>query len=549
MKLTNIRIGVRLGAAFAALLLLMAAMIAVGVFELSRIDADKNAMRAAAYKHQLAEQWLGGIASNAVRTYARVRTASPADAAFFENAMKTVSARVSDIQKEVEPLITTEEGKRMFAAVGAARKTYAAARDAAFAAKLAGGPGAPGPAVNALVEEKMVPSMNNYVAAVRELANYQDSLVTLANQDIDATYAQARLILISLGVAAMVLGTLLAALLTRSIIGPLARAVGLAETVAAGDLTSTIDSTARDEVGQLLRALTVMNTNLLATVTEVRVGTDTIATAAREIAAGNLDLSVRTEQQAASLEETASSLEELTSTVKQNADNAHEANLLAVSASAVAVRGGAVVADVVATMASINNSSREIVDIISVIDGIAFQTNILALNAAVEAARAGEQGRGFAVVASEVRTLAQRSAAAAKEIKTLIDNSVRQVDAGGKLVDQAGLTMSEIVGSITRVTGIMGEIAHASAEQTLGIEQINAAITQMDEVTQQNAALVEEAAGAAAALEAQAASLAQVVGVFTIDAPAERHASHVAPARLPRPAHPAPNRSLASRMS
>jgi methyl-accepting chemotaxis protein len=511
MKLSNIRIGTRLGSAFAVVLALMAAMILVGVLALARIDADKNAMRAAAYQHQLAEQWLGAIASNAVRTYARVKSASAADAAFFATEMKAVSARITDIQRELEPLITAADGKQLVADVAVARKAYTAARDAAFAAKAAGAD------VTAQVDSKMVPAMQRYVASVRQVAAWQGGLVTAANSAIDATYARARMLLLGLGGLALVLGATLATALTRSITRPLARAVGVAETVAAGDLTSTIDSSARDEVGQLLRALRTMNGNLLATVTEVRVGTDTISTAAREIAAGNLDLSVRTEQQASSLEETAAALEELTSTVKQNADHARAANALAVSASSVAVRGGAVVADVVATMASINSSSRAIVDIIAVIDGIAFQTNILALNAAVEAARAGEQGRGFAVVASEVRHLAQRAAAAAKEIKALIDNSVRQVADGGRLVDQAGLTMADIVASIGSVTGIMGEIAHASAEQTLGIEQINAAITQMDDVTQQNAALVEEAAGAAAQLEAQAAALARVVGGFTID--------------------------------
>lgn len=254
------------------------------------------------------------------------------------------------------------------------------------------------------------------------------------------------------------------------------------------------------------------------TVSEVRTGTDAMATASGQIASGNQDLSSRTEQQASSLEETASSMEELTSTVKQNADNARQANVLAVSASEVAVKGGAVVSQVVDTMSSINASSKKIVDIIGVIDGIAFQTNILALNAAVEAARAGEQGRGFAVVASEVRSLAQRSASAAKEIKTLIGDSVDKVNIGTSLVDQAGSTMNEIVESIKRVTDIMGEITAASQEQTSGIEQINQAIMQMDNVTQQNAALVEEAAAAAESLQDQAGNLTQVVSVFKLDA-------------------------------
>lgn len=513
MKLTDIRIGTRLGSAFALLLALMAAMIAVGLNGLAAIDDGKEAMRTAAYKHQLAEQWLGAIAANAVRTHARVKTANPLDAAFFETSMKTTSARITAIQDEIAPLMTTEEGKRLFEQVGAARKLYASMRDEAFAAKAKDGASAN---VTALVEGRMVPAMNAYVASVQQVARYQESLVRKANEAIDATSARARVMLLGLGAAALLVGAVLALALTRSITAPLARAVQLAETVAAGDLTATIDSSARDEVGQLLRALTTMNASLLATVTEVRSGTDIIATAAREIAAGNLDLSSRTEEQASSLEETAAALEELTSTVTQNADNAQQANGLAVAASDIAARGGAAVADVVTTMASIHGASREIVAIIAVIDGIAFQTNILALNAAVEAARAGEQGRGFAVVASEVRTLAQRSAAAAREIKTLIDNSVRQVAAGETLVGQAGATMTEVVTAIGRVTGIMGEIAHASAEQTLGIGQINAAITQMDEVTQQNAALVEQAAGAAAALEAEAAALAHVVGIFKI---------------------------------
>ncbi|SFI42553.1 Methyl-accepting chemotaxis protein [Collimonas sp. OK307] len=303
-------------------------------------------------------------------------------------------------------------------------------------------------------------------------------------------------------------------LISRSITRPLGEAIKVAQTVASGNLSSRIEVKTADETGQLMQALKDMNDSLLTVVGDVRTGTDTIATASSQIASGNQDLSARTEQQASSLEETAASMEQLTSTVKQNADNARQTNQLAVSASGVAIKGGGVVSQVVETMGSINTSAKMIVDIIGVIDSIAFQTNILALNAAVEAARAGEQGRGFAVVASEVRSLAQRSAAAAKEIKTLIGDSVEKVDIGVKLVDQAGITMDEIVDSVKRVTDIMSEIAAASEEQTAGIEQVNQAIMQMDQVTQQNAALVEEAAAAAESLQDQAANLVNVVSVF-----------------------------------
>ncbi|MGV7206662.1 methyl-accepting chemotaxis protein [Oxalobacteraceae bacterium A2-2] len=308
-----------------------------------------------------------------------------------------------------------------------------------------------------------------------------------------------------------------AAYITGAITTPINQAVQVAQTVASGDLTSRIEVSTTEETGQLLGALKEMNDSLIRIVGQVRNGTDTIATASTEIANGNLDLSSRTEEQASSLEETASSMEELTSTVRQNADNARQANQLAATASSVAVRGGEVVAQVVQTMASINESSNKIVDIIAVIDGIAFQTNILALNAAVEAARAGEQGRGFAVVAGEVRTLAQRSAAAAKEIKALIVDSVDKVGAGSRLVGEAGSTMEDIVTSVQRVTDIMGEITMATQEQSTGIDQINMAVGQMDTVTQQNAALVEEAAAAAASLQEQAARLAQVVSVFRME--------------------------------
>jgi len=321
--------------------------------------------------------------------------------------------------------------------------------------------------------------------------------------------------------SAMSIGLILAVIiglrLIRAISGPLNASVRIAQGVAAGDLTQQITITSNDETGQLLQALKDMNDSLINTVGKVRQGTETIGVASREIAAGNGDLSSRTESQASSLEETASSMEELTATVKQNADNARQANQLVVSASDFAVKGGNVVGQVVQTMGSIKESSRKIVDIIGVIDGIAFQTNILALNAAVEAARAGEQGRGFAVVAAEVRNLAQRSAGAAKEIKALIGDSVEKVDTGSRLVDEAGQTMEQIVTSVKHVADIMSEITAASQEQSAGIGEINQAITQMDEMTQQNAALVEQAAAAAESMQEQAALLAEAVAAFKLD--------------------------------
>ncbi|RFP15246.1 HAMP domain-containing protein [Duganella sp. BJB488] len=368
-----------------------------------------------------------------------------------------------------------------------------------------------------------------------ELSTQIDQLVKINLDGADRSgataasiFASSRLWTVALLVAAILLGLVLAVWVARIIARPLRNALDVAQQVAKGDLTSSIEVESADETGQLMQALRDMNDNLLRIVGQVRHSTDEIATACGEIATGNLDLSARTEQQASSLEETASSMEELTSTVKHNADNARQANQLAASATTVAAKGGDVVSQVVDTMNSINDSSRKIVDIIAVIDGIAFQTNILALNAAVEAARAGEQGRGFAVVASEVRNLAQRSASAAKEIKALIDNSVGQVTIGNRLVGEAGATMTEIVESVRRVSDIMGEISSATREQTEGIEQINQAVSQMDAVTQQNAALVEEAAAAAGSLQQQAEHLTAAVQVFKL------HAEPAARPSLPR---------------
>jgi methyl-accepting chemotaxis protein-1 (serine sensor receptor) len=380
-----------------------------------------------------------------------------------------------------------------------------------------------------LVMKDMQKLFSAYSDASDKLDDYQINTAQQSFKDSQHLYGTVMQLSIGAIVAGIVLIVAACVTLVRAIMKPLREALDHFDAMAAGDLSRRIDTTRHDEMGTLLKGLASMQQKLADTVRTVREGSGSIAVASHEIADGNLDLSRRTEQQAASLEETASSLEELTSTVRQNADNARQASSMAASASQVAQQGGQIVAQVIDTMGAITASSKKIEDIIAVIDGIAFQTNILALNAAVEAARAGEQGRGFAVVASEVRTLAQRSAAAAKEIKELIDNSVASVETGSALVGQAGTTMDEIVTGIARVADIMTEIMSATAEQSSGIDLINDAVTQMDQVTQQNAALVEEAAAAAGSLQEQAATLEQTVAVFRLD----QQASHqpAAPAR------------------
>jgi methyl-accepting chemotaxis protein len=359
---------------------------------------------------------------------------------------------------------------------------------------------------------------------LQSMVAYSDMHARNSMEAAAGTFRTSRLLMVLMALAGIVisvgLGVLVARLLSRQLGGEPGYAAESVGRIAAGDLTQAVQARSARS-GSLLFSIARMQDQLTQVVTRIKSASDAIATASGQIAAGNQDLSSRTEEQASSLEQTAASMEELTSTVKQNADNARQANQLALSASEVAVKGGDVVGQVVDTMASINASSRKIVDIIGVIDGIAFQTNILALNAAVEAARAGEQGRGFAVVASEVRSLAQRSGAAAKEIKGLIDDSVGKVDRGSALVGEAGKTMEEIVGSVRRVTDIIGEITAASQEQSTGIEQVNQAIAQMDQVTQQNAALVEEAAAAAQSMQEQAASLVEAVSVFRLEAGAQ----------------------------
>jgi methyl-accepting chemotaxis protein len=512
-SLQNVKIGSRLALGFALVLTLCLAITLIGIWQIKAVgNATREMLQLPVKKERLASDWSKQIASAVVRTTAVAKTDDAALGPFFAAAGAESSKRSSELIKQIEALIESPEEKALFARIVEQRKAYTEGKDKIGKLKTAG----QADQAREFLEKTFIPTADDYQKMVGAfLAMQRDNLDTKAREIEDIERSSLNK-LVLLAVLAILLGITCAWLLTAGITGPLRSAVAAARRVADGDLSGTIEVNSTDELGQLQQALKDMNANLLDIVGQVRTGTDAITTASSEIATGNLDLSSRTEQQASSLEETAASMEELTSTVKQNAENARQANQLSIAASEIAGKGGAVVSQVVDTMGSINQSSKKIVDIIGVIDGIAFQTNILALNAAVEAARAGEQGRGFAVVASEVRTLAQRSAAAAKEIKLLIDDSAGKVDAGSKLVGEAGSTMDQIVGSIRRVTDIMGEIMAASQEQGAGIEQINQAIAQMDQVTQQNASLVEEAAAAAESMQDQARALTQVVSLFKL---------------------------------
>jgi len=550
--MNNIKIGWRLTAGFAVVLVLMAVLAAAGLVAMARMDAQmKDITENNIVKVKLLVHMRDAVRSAAISVRNAVMYEEEMDVAGQVARLREARAGYETAARRLQPLVLTEAGKVMLVAIEQERQASLSLMDKVIAAARANHDDE----ARQVLMREATPAQERLLASLEALIQRQDGLTAAAVEAARAAYDQARAIVIGLSAAALLAGLLIAWRITLSITGPMGEAVRLVRTVAGGDLTSRIDVRGADETGQLLEALRQMNDSLAKIVGDVRAGADTIATASRQIASGNQDLSSRTEEQAGSLEETASSMEEMTVAVKQNARHAERASELAQAACNAARHGGDVVAQVVHTMGAIHASSSKVVEIIGVIDGIAFQTNILALNAAVEAARAGEQGRGFAVVASEVRNLAQRSAAAAREIKELIGDSVSKVEGGTRLVEDAGSAMHDIVAGIRSVTDIMAEITQAGAEQSSGIEQINQAVVQMDEATQQNAALVEQAAAAAGALQDQAGQLAELVSVFLL-APAggARGAPSIRPhgamllefqsQRGTRRAHPADDPSL-----
>jgi methyl-accepting chemotaxis protein len=532
MRLHDFKIGTRLAFSFSLLVLLMTLLTAVGVWLLRDFGARADdTMSGAMNKIRIVNEWRAKTELNGMRTMTMITSENKAEQDALAPQIKETSAAISNLQKQLDALVTESKGQALFDDIGKKRKVYVGVRDKAFKTKSGGDPAQAGE----IARGDMTAAQKEYLGAIDALVNYVKDGAAEQAEQVKARGVAGQEALIGLWFGALVVAIGSTVVATRSITRPLGRATGVANEVAQGRLSERQEDTTLDETGQLLAALNRMNGDLYRIVGSVRESSSAIASASEQIATGNEDLSSRTEQQASALEETASSMEELTSTVKQNADNARQANQLASAASQVAVKGGEVVEQVVKRMDAIHASAKKITDIISVIDGIAFQTNILALNAAVEAARAGEQGRGFAVVASEVRNLAQRSASAAKEIKTLIEESTEQVDAGANLVNQAGATMQEVVDSVGRVTTIIREIALASGEQEAGIGQISQAINDMDAMTQQNAALVEEAAAASEALRQQAAELEDAVSVFELEQSASVHAFHAGQRRKPGP--------------
>ena len=509
----HLSVGKRLGLGFAVILILFFITTSLAILKLNTVAAaTENLLKDPLATERMVSDWYRNIHTGVRRTTAIAKSSDPSLATFFADDQAESSRTSALLQKAIEEHMQTADEIALFKEIGAQRQLYLNGRNKIVELKKEGKV----EEANTALEKEFIPAAAIYVKKIEDMLSLQRKQIDDTAEQIQQTYQSSRVLLMVLSVVAALFSATCAWLMAASITKPLSKAKEVAEKMAQGDLSEIIAIQSHDEIGQMMQAINGINTGLSSVIGEVRNGTETINVAASEIASGNADLSARTESQASSLQETAASMEELTSTVRQNADNARQANQLVISASGVAMKGGEIVGQVVSTMGSIKESSGKIVDIISVIDGIAFQTNILALNAAVEAARAGEQGRGFAVVATEVRNLAQRSASAAKEIKHLIDDSVGKVEHGSKLVDTAGKTMQEIVTSVQQVADIMSEITAASQEQSAGIEQVNLAVTQMDEMTQQNAALVEQAAAAAQSMREQSGKLSELVAQFNI---------------------------------
>lgn len=517
LHFSDLKISIRLATGFGILILMMLGMGSIALLRFTEVDTVNTRI--------IEKDWVKAEAANIINATTRANARNTMELLITEDPKKIQAIKqsiennkktISDALDTLKQLIYLPEGKAHLASLTERRIAYVASFSK-VARQIDAGDRA---GATLTMNRETLPALDALQEPILALTKLQKQIVIDSSQEVRHRIQAASFLLIGLMLTGSLLGMGLAWFIARSITRPLSEAVHIARTVAAGDLTSMVEVTNKDECGQLLQSMQDMNTSLIKIVHHVRNGTELMATASHEIADGNMELSSRTEQQASALEETAASMEELASTVKHNFESGVHANRLAESAAQVAAKGGAVVGEVVHTMEAINLSSKKIADIIGVIDGIAFQTNILALNAAVEAARAGEQGRGFAVVASEVRSLAGRSAAAAKEIKTLITDSVSNVSDGCRLVEQAGSTMDEIVVHVRRVADLMGEITTASREQTTGIEQVNQAVGQMDTVTQQNAALVEEAAAATQELDHQANLLVQAVSAFKIPMPA-----------------------------
>ncbi len=515
-KLSHLKIGQRLGLGFGVVILLMLGLTVIGVYRLNQINGNIRSIANDFYPRTVMANTVKGALDETARSMRNLLFMSTVDEIKGElNAITRAGAVIDETLRRFARDTPSAEGKRMLDAVNAARTQYTPVLNNFLAAVKDGQV----EQARDLILPEIAPYQAAYFKALDNLIAFQGRGMEQAGQEAERVSGAASMLMIGMATIASLLAVLVGYSVMRSITRPLNAAINIAERVAGGDLSVRVENSAHDETGKLLAALQGMRDGLLNAVTQVRDGSDAISVAAREIAAGNANLSARTELQASTLEETASSMLELTDAVNHNAENARQANQLVMNASQVATQGGDVVTQVVNTMREIKDSSRQIVEIISVIDGIAFQTNILALNAAVEAARAGEQGRGFAVVAAEVRGLAQRSASAAKEIAGLIQNSVKKVDAGSTLVDQAGNTMQDIVRSVKHVADIMTEISAASDEQSAGIRQVNDAIEQIDDMTQQNSALVEQAAAAAQSMHDQSMALGRAVSIFKIEAP------------------------------